>query len=121
MTTSLLQQRVLQFLVHSFLYYQLGESLISDQKYDSLCGELNSMMQNSSKSTVPYIELVEQLGAEASGFTIRKYPPSIISTALHLIYQENYAKRITFSDFAARHGYRLELYSVTPTDNPVSS
>jgi len=122
MNITLLQQRIFQFLVHSFLYYQLGESLISDQQYDTLCQELNTLLARSSEQTsskaIPYLDLVQKLGAEASGFSIKKYPPAIISIALHLVYQENYASRISFADFVARHGYRFAL--VSPPTSTVS-
>ncbi len=118
MKLTLLQQRIFQFLVHSFLYYQLGESLISDQQYDRLCKDLNTSLASSSEQTgsnaIPYLNLVQKLGPEASGFSIKKYPPAIISIAIHLIYQENYARRISFADFVARHGYRFELVSPSP-------
>ena len=119
MNTALLQQRIFQFLVHSFLYYQLGESLISDQQYDTLCKELNTLLETSTEQ-VPYLDLVRQLGPEASGFSIKKYPSPIISTAMHLLYQENYASRISFSDFVARHGYRFELVSASTSTGPLS-
>ena len=120
MTRALLQQRILQFLVHSFLYYQLGESLISDQQYDRLCQELQQNLETPPDPPVLYWDLVKQLGPEASGFSIKKYPPPIISTALHLLYQENYANRISFADFLARHGYRFELVS-DPSSTPPSA
>ena len=36
----IIQQKVRQYLVHSFLYYQLDESLISDNYYDQICNEI---------------------------------------------------------------------------------
>lgn len=111
MDIHLLQQRIFQFLVHSFLYYKLGESLISDQQYDQICQELKSLLQSSPPSSVPYVPLVKPLGEEASGFFIKKYPPSIISTALHLLYQANYVDHLSFPDFIERQGYRFALLS----------
>ncbi len=111
MSNDLLQQRIRQFLIHSFLYYQLGESVISDQVYDKLCQELKSLLETHVDSSAPYPELIKDLGVEASGFSIKKYPPAIISAAMHLLYQESYATQISFPDFVARHGYQLEMYS----------
>ena len=36
MPTETLNRLIRQFLVHSYLYYRLDESLISDQQYDEL-------------------------------------------------------------------------------------
>ena len=110
MPPHLIQQRVFQFLVHSFLYYQQGESIISDEAYDQICQELKSVLEDPAWSTIPYGSLVEPLGEEASGFFIKKYPPPIMSAALHLLYQEQYAKQMSFSHFLERQGYRFELF-----------
>ncbi|MEL0342575.1 MAG: hypothetical protein VXC58_09140 [Deltaproteobacteria bacterium] len=42
---SLLQQRLRQFLVHSYLYYKLDESIISDTEYDRICMELRELLK----------------------------------------------------------------------------
>ena len=102
------RQLVLQFLVHSFLYYELGEPLISDHQYDEICSELKKFCKSTPEISVPYWEIVKQLGEESSGFFIKKYPPPIVSKAMHLLYQENYAKRIDFDEFVTRFGYRRE-------------
>jgi len=39
------QQKVRQYLVHSFLYYQLGESIISDMQYDQICVEVETYLR----------------------------------------------------------------------------
>jgi len=48
------QQKVRQYLVHSFLYYQLGESIISDMQYDQNCVEVETYFLTNSKSNVLY-------------------------------------------------------------------
>ncbi|MBF0287728.1 MAG: hypothetical protein HQM14_07900 [SAR324 cluster bacterium] len=111
MSQILLRQRIRQFLVHSFLYYQSGESVISDQEYDRICEELISLLKTQPDDSDPYLGIVKDLGDEASGFSIKNYPPPIISSAMHLLYQENYANQISFPDFVARHGYQLEMPS----------
>ncbi|MEC7416868.1 MAG: hypothetical protein VX420_01480 [SAR324 cluster bacterium] len=104
---SLLQQRVRQFLVHSFLYYHLGDSVISDAKYDRICQELGTLLEAHPQLEVPYRELTEQaLGTEASGYTIRKFPPPIVSAALHLLYQARHRAHLSLTEFLARQGYR---------------
>jgi NAD-dependent DNA ligase len=106
----LLKRLTLQYLVHSFLYYQLGETLISDQQYDQLCQELNQQLSSAPESEeTPYRKLVEQaLGPEASGYTLRQYPEPVVSAALHLLHQAQAPER-SFAQFCERLGYRLDL------------
>ena len=82
----LIQQKIRQYLVHSFLYYQLDESIIPDRHYDLICADLSKLMSdNSAKNSLPFHDLVKSsLTENASGFSIRKYPPEIVSAALHL-------------------------------------
>ena len=103
------QQKALQYLVHSFLYYQLGESIISDMHYDQICVEVKTYLQtNSNSNFLPYHDIIKKsLAEDASGFSIRKYPEEIVSTTLHLLYQHNYRKSMTFDAFLSRFGYSL--------------
>ena len=100
-------QKVRQYLVHSFIYYQLDESVISDNFYDKICNEiLNFKERVPEEYFIPYKDLVSgSLSKDASGFSIREYPPEIISSALHLLYQKNYSKSLPFATFLARFGY----------------
>lgn len=103
----LLQQKIRQFLLHSFLYYQMDESIISDKHYDALCLELMELLQQHPQSEKdPLRELVESsLDHESSGFSIRNYPPTIISAAIHCLYQSKYATLMSFPEFLQRSGY----------------
>ena len=103
------QQKVRQYLVHSFLYYQLGESIISDMQYDQICVEVGTYLRtNSNSNPLPYHDIItKSLAEDASGFSIRKYPEEIVSTAMHLLYQRNYRKSMTFDTFLSRFGYSL--------------
>ena len=79
---SLLQQRLRQFLVHSYLYYKLDESIISDTEYDRICMELRELLKKYPEEDLPFRKIAEKaLGDEASGYSIRQYPPSIISVS----------------------------------------
>tara|TARA_B100000700_G_C15056162_1_gene862944 strand:- start:3049 stop:3336 length:288 start_codon:yes stop_codon:yes gene_type:complete len=95
--------------VHSFLYYQLNESIISDSHFDLICKDLSSFIKkNSHINFLPYEEILKNsLSNDASGFKIRKFPAEIISAALHLLYQHKYRESLTFENFLARFGYRL--------------
>jgi len=103
------QQKARQYLVHSFLYYQLGESIISDNYYDQICVEVEMCLRTNSNSIpLPYHDIIKKsLAEDASGFSIRTYPEEIVSAALHLLYQHYNIKSKTFDGFLARFGYCL--------------
>ena len=103
----LIQQKIRQYLVHSFLYYQLDESIISDRHYDHICADVAKLISdNSAKTFLPFHDLVKSnLTENASGFSIGKFPPEIVSTALHLLYQTSYIDSMAFETFLARFGY----------------
>ena len=105
----LIQKKIRQYLVHSFLYYKLDESVIADRHYDQICKEVLKLMKNHASSTVlPYQELVkESLFEDASGFSVKQYPAEIISSAFHLLYQHNGVESTTFDSFLARFGYTI--------------
>jgi hypothetical protein len=66
------------------------------------------METHTGSSLMPYQELVKKsLSEDASGFSLRKYPVEIISSALHLLYQHNAVKSMTFDTFLTRFGYSL--------------
>ena len=104
----MLERKIRQFLVHSFLYYQLDESIIGDHEYDMLVTEIKDIIKNQEENQDDYIykSIIENsLGAEGSGFSIRKYPQEIISTSLHLLYQQKYKQAKTFEMFYKSYGY----------------
>ena len=107
--SKLIRQKIRQYLLHSFLYYQLDESIIADRHYDDICAEVLQLMQTyAGSSLLPFQELVKiSLSDDASGFSVRKYPAEIISSALHLLYQHNAFKSMSFDTFLTRFGYSL--------------
>lgn len=103
-----LNQRARQFLLHSFLYYRLGESVVSDPFYDRITEELRELRKKHPKASIPHGKLIDaQLGAEASGFAIKEYPPEIISSAFKLLYAVN-SPPVEFAEFVEQRGYRAE-------------
>ena len=101
-----LDRLVRQFLVHSFLYYQLNESIIGDRNYDQICVQLKEVIKDQDK--YHYQNIIEKsLGAEGSGFSIHKkeYPPEIISAAFHLLYQDKFSETKSFQEFLSSYGY----------------
>ena len=104
---SLIHQKIRQYLVHSFIYYQLDESIISDRHFDQICTELTKLISdNLENNSLPFHDLLKsRLTENGSGFSIRKYPPEIVSAALHLLYQTSYIDSMSFETFLARFGY----------------
>ena len=75
--------------------------------YDHICAEVAKLISdNLAKNSLPFHDLVKSsLTENASGFSISKYPPEIVSAALHLLYQTNYVDSMSFETFLARFGY----------------
>jgi hypothetical protein len=78
-------------------------------QYDQICVEVETYLRtNSNSNPLPYHDIItKSLAEDASGFSIRKYPEEIVSTAMHLLYQHNYRKSMTFDAFLSRFGYNL--------------
>tara|TARA_Y100000385_G_C12755925_1_gene493030 strand:+ start:320 stop:640 length:321 start_codon:yes stop_codon:yes gene_type:complete len=92
------------FLVHSYLYYQMNESVIDDTEYDMICDRLKKT-KGSDYYACDLID--EHLESEASGYTIKRkdYPPEIISSAVHLLYQERFKDK-PFNEFLSMYGHK---------------
>ena len=96
-----------QFLVHSFLYYRLGETLLTDAEFDRLADELRALRSQMPAAPMAHAQIVDPaLGPEASGYRIKDYPPPIITTAFQLLYQHLHPP-IAFPEFVERLGYRV--------------
>ena len=105
---TLLNQRARQFLVHSFLYYRLNETVVPDEDFDRIAADLRQLRQKHPKAALPFAELLDPaLGAEGSGFQIRHYPPAIVTTAFKLLYAHQ-SPDTDFREFVERKGYRVE-------------
>jgi hypothetical protein len=108
-TLALLRRRARQFLVHSFLYYRLGESVIGDEAFDRIAEELRRLHAGHPDAELPFAEvLAPALGPEGSGFTIRSYPPEIVSAAFKVLYAASNPD-VDFHEFVERRGYSAEL------------
>ena len=110
MATETLNKLVRQFLVHSYLYYRLDESLISDQQYDEVVRSLReSFASNDADANLIFKEHLGSITDSAtSGYSIRHYPTEIINTALHLLYQNRFKNLMSFSTFLDRYGHRTK-------------
>ncbi|MDH4120478.1 MAG: hypothetical protein OEV94_02080 [Deltaproteobacteria bacterium] len=99
-----------QFLVHSFLYYRLGESVIADGEFDRLTEELRALRLEQPQAPMVYAKVVDgALGPEASGYAIRDYPPPVITAAFKLLY-EQLSPPVPFQEFVERMGYRARFH-----------
>lgn len=98
-----------QFLVHSFLYYRLGENLITDAAFDLLAEALLALHRAHPELELPHAAALKPaLGEEASGFAIRNYPEDVVTDAFKLLYAMT-GPGIEFSEFLERRGYRMDL------------
>jgi hypothetical protein len=104
----LLRQRARQFLVHSFLYYRLNESVVPDEDFDRIAADLRRLREKHPQAELPFAELIDPaLGAEGSGFQIRRYPPETVTAAFKLLYAQQSPDE-DFREFVERRGYRAK-------------
>lgn len=108
-----INQRRKQFLVHSFLFYELGETIVSDGDFDRWARELIDLQRDNPKiaAALPFHELTAALdssvSAEAMGIRGNDYPLSIKSAALHVLHRHKKSKS-SFEAFAKKYGYMVE-------------
>jgi len=90
-----IHQRRRQILVHSYLYYELNETIIDDFKFDSFCNELVELQEKYPEvcKRVPFHE--DFIGFDgSSGFDLPYNQPTIVNAAIRLL---NYRKKETKS------------------------
>lgn len=81
-----MNRRQRQILVHSFLYYQLNENIVSDSDFDRWSKELYEAMKENpeiAKQTVYYKDFLEFDGS--SGYDLPYANPEIQSTGFKLL------------------------------------
>ena len=106
---AILRQRAWQYLVHSFLYYRLGEPVVSDGFYDEIAKELRELREKYQGAELPFAEVIDPaLGAEGSGFSIRDYPPQIVTAAFKLLYATS-SPETEFVEFVEQRGYQAHI------------
>lgn len=102
-----------QFLVHSFLYYVLDESIISDADYDKVCHNMVMLMNEHSEvaAKLRFNHICRGCDEAGSGFYIDEYPPCIITSSLRCLYEHKRIHHLTSEDFhvfVKRYGYSIE-------------
>jgi hypothetical protein len=107
-----LQRRVRQFLVHSYIYYELDTNIIPDHMYDWLCKRLAELAEQYPDADVDYFDLAKGVGASGSGFYIKEYPPAIVTTSFRCLWMDRKQKNPNFNEdfqqFIGRWGRKLE-------------
>lgn len=89
-----IQQRRLQILVHSYIYYELDQNIVSDAKWSAWAKELAELQQkypNMSKK-IPYAE--QFVDWDGSSGAYLEYDESIIDTAERLLTYTTMPKRV---------------------------
>lgn len=106
-------QRRRQFLVHSFLFHECGESIVPDHKFDSWARELIQLQTDYPElsEALPFNELTKNLGGDLSsemmGIRKQDYPRNIVSVALHLLRREKKSRQ-RWNEFAKKYGYTAD-------------
>jgi NAD-dependent DNA ligase len=109
-----LWRRMQQFLMNSFLYYELNENIISDHDYDYLCKRMVELLQKypEEASKMPYYDLVGGADSSGSGFYIKKYPIQIQNIAFKMLWMHRKKNKPDFNEdfihFIARWGRSIE-------------
>lgn len=81
-----INQRQRQILVHSFIYYQLNDNVISDTLFDKFCKELLQLQEDYPTETKISVYYKEFIGFDGStGFDLPYNTPRVQGTAMKLI------------------------------------
>lgn len=69
------------YLIHSYLYYEMDDPLVSDAMFDTICKRLLAELEGLAHIHKPLIE--RDLLVAGSGFSL-KYPPMVVGAANYL-------------------------------------
>lgn len=82
----LINRRQRQVLVHSFIYYQMNENVISDHTFDRWCKELVELRRNHPKEHAASIYVRDFADFDgSSGFDLPYHLPDIQAKAMRLL------------------------------------
>jgi hypothetical protein len=83
-----IQQRRLQMLVHSYIYYDLNDNIVSDEQWAEWAYELKDLQETYPEiaKTVPYGQGFENWDASTGAFLPYR-EPNIISVARRLLHK----------------------------------
>ena len=95
------------YLIHSYLYYKLNESIISDTEYDALCKNLLADWDNISNKYKHLVSPGDLLAG--TGYSIAEYPEEIIKKAELRLLKHN--KKDTRAEYRTVTYDSEELYN----------
>lgn len=113
---ALIARRHRQLLVHSFIYYVLGESIIADSHFDEMRRQLAGLHTDhpDKAKAAPYYSICKEFKTSPSGFFIKEYPPEIRSVALRVLWQHEGAPG-EYGAWLGRRGFKLTTGDNRPT------
>jgi hypothetical protein len=91
----LINRRRHQVLVHSFLYYRMNTSIVSDTQYDGWARELAELQEKypDIAAEVDYAEYFKDFGESVTGFDLPLHLPEVEQKARRVLYlHEKYLK-----------------------------
>ena len=97
-----IQQRRYQMLVHSYIYYELNENIVSDSKWSSWATELARLQNDFPEiaKQVYYAKDFEGWDGSSGAFLDYTYKPNIIATAEKLLHIHNNRHKISLPKVA---------------------
>lgn len=110
----LIAQRQRQVVVHAFLYYVCGESIVSDATYERWFRELGRLQAQHPDiaASGPLWSLCSWIDADERSYSFEgrgigrsDYPPNVVNAALRLLAN---VKGKAFAEVAEQHGYQVE-------------
>lgn len=90
-----IQQRRYQMLVHSYIYYEMNENIISDSKWSNWATELAELQTKypSIANTVVYAEDFADWDGSSGAFLTYADKPNIVATAERLLQNKSKQKK----------------------------
>lgn len=90
-----IQQRRYQMLVHSYIYYEMNENIISDSKWSSWATELAELQTTypSIANTIVYAEDFADWDGSSGAFLTYADKPNIVATAERLLQNKSKQKK----------------------------
>lgn len=83
----LINRRRRQILIHSFIYYRMNSSVVSDAQYDQWARELAELQAKYPEIArdCVYAKYFEDFSESVTGFNLPLHLPEVVSTGLQLM------------------------------------
>ena len=89
--TENINKLISDFMIYSYAYYKLGESLISDAEFDGICEKIKS---NYNEITHPHKKLIDNLNVYSGYYLGNRYPTIVKACAIEMIKGKNNATNV---------------------------